>query len=425
MSDVFISYAREDRDKAEGLARVCEQQKWTVWWDKVIPPGKKYADVIGQELASAKAVVVLWSRASVASDWVKDEAQEAANRGILFPALLEKVNPPYGFRQVQTADLSEWDSSSTSTELESFVRAIGGVLNKPVNDSALSSDHTDLRNRRTLLYLVAGVLIVLIVGFAAYRFLFDGGGHRNQNQIASGNRESLNENRTSGQAQICNSESRHSAADLTGKGLMMIDPGGNQAAAVLQFNEAISECPEYADAYFWRAQSFVALQQNQKAVADFKKVVEITTDADTRQKAEKFIADIENPRPTPTTPVSENTNKTNTNGSNVNSSNTGGSNVKQVNEMFEPDRSTRIAATTRLIIDRKNDSATVQLSVRAALANPQNKSGVINTLVYLENVSPALLKQNKSEIEKLLAAAKDNGPQTADHIKKVQDLLNN
>lgn len=138
MSDVFISYAREDRDKAECLARACEQQKWVVWWDKVIPPGKKYADVIGHELETAKAVVVLWSRASVASDWVKDEAQEAANRGILIPALIEKVNPPYGFRQVQTADLSEWDGSSTNPELESFVRAIGGLLNRPVSNSVVA-----------------------------------------------------------------------------------------------------------------------------------------------------------------------------------------------------------------------------------------------------------------------------------------------
>ena len=108
MSDIFISYAREDRDKAELLARAFEQQKWVVWWDKVIPPGRKYADVIGQELASAKAVIVLWSAASVSSDWVKDEAQEGANRAILVPALVENVSPPYGFRQLQTADLSDW-----------------------------------------------------------------------------------------------------------------------------------------------------------------------------------------------------------------------------------------------------------------------------------------------------------------------------
>ncbi|HJX90699.1 MAG TPA: tetratricopeptide repeat protein, partial [Pyrinomonadaceae bacterium] len=291
-------------------------------------------------------------------------------------------------------------------------------------------------NRRIPLYLVASVVLVLILGFAAYRFFSERGAHRNQNQIVAGNRGGSNENQTSGGAQICNIESRHGAADLTGKGLMMIDPGGNHAAAVLQFNEAISECPDYADAYFWRAQSLVALQQNEKAIADFKKVVEIANDADTRRKAEKFIADIEGLHPTPTTPVAENANTTNPSGSNANATNTGASNLKQgtnhpeiaraqINEMFASDRSTRIAATTRLIIDKKQDAATVQMSIKAALANPENKSGVINTLVYLENVAPSILKENRSEIEKLLAVAKDNGAQTADHIRKVQDLLNN
>jgi tetratricopeptide (TPR) repeat protein len=420
MSDVFISYAREDRDKAECLARACEQQKWVVWWDKVIPPGKKYADVIAQELASAKAVVVLWSAASVASDWVKDEVQEAAKLGILVPALIEKVDPPYGFRQVQTADLSDWDGSSTHAELQRFVHAIGSLLSKPVHDSPTARDHANSGKLPIPLYLVAGVVLVLILGFAAYSLLSDRGAHTNQNQIDAGNRRSTNENNTGASAKNCGIESRRSAADLTGKGLMMIDPGGNQAAAVLQFNQAITECPDYADAYFWRAQSFVALQQIEKAIADLKKVVELTNDADTRQKAEKFIADIERPHPTPTTPVAENTNSTNTSNSNVNATN-----VRQINEMFSADRSTRIAATTRLIIDKKQDPAAVRMSVKAALANPENKSGVINTLVYLENVAPSILKQNRVEIEKLLAVARDNGSQTADHIRKVRDLLNN
>jgi tetratricopeptide (TPR) repeat protein len=214
--------------------------------------------------------------------------------------------------------------------------------------------------------------------------------------------------------------------DLTGKGLMMIDPGGNRAAAVLQFNQAITECPDYADAYFYRAQSFVVLQQIEKAIADLKKVVELTNDADTRQQAEKFIADIERPHPTPTTPVGENTNSTNTSNSNTNANaNANATNVRQIDEMFSADRSTRIAATTRLIIDKKQDPAAVRMSVKAALANPQNKSGVINTLVYLESVAPPILKQNRVEIEKLLAVASDNGAQTADHIRKVRDLLNN
>ena len=93
--------------------------------------------------------------------------------------------------------------------------------------------------------------------------------------------------------------------------------------------------------------------------------------------------------------------------------------------MFAADKSTRIAATTRLIVERKQDPSAVKLSVKNALANLDNKSGVINTLVYLESVDPAILKQNKADIQKLLDAAKPNGDQTVQHINKVQALLNN
>ena len=421
MSDVFISYAREDRDKAERLAHACEQQNWAVWRDRVIPPGKTFAEVIGKELETAKAIVVLWSSSSVSSSWVRDEAQEAMNRGLLVPALIEKVTPPLGFRQLQTADLSDWDDSSTPPELESFLQAIGGLLNRPVSDLPSPAMHAVPSNPRMPLYVAAGVVLVLILGFAAYSFLSKPGPHSNQNQAGATNSGANNANQTGAGAQVCTDNARHSAVDRTSKGLMMIDPGGNQAAAVLQFNEAIRECPDYADAYFLRAQSFVALQQIEKALGDLKKVVAITTDADMRQQAEKFIADIERPRPTPTNPVggSGNTNTSNANGSD-NPANAG-----QVNEMFAADKPTRIAATTRLIIDKKQDRAAVRMSVKTALANPQNKSGVINTLVYLENVAPPILKENKVEIEKLLDVAKDNGPQTADHIKKVRDLLAN
>ena len=268
MSDIFISYAREDREKAELLAGVFAQQNWSVWWDKVISPGKKYAEVIGAELASAKAVVVLWSRVSVVSDWVKDEAQEGANRNILVPALVDKVDPPYGFRQVQTADLSDWDGSSGHAELQSLVRGVGSLISKPISDAAFSTDRTSSNKRWLFPYILAGFL-VLLLGYATARLFFDGGSKSNQNR----------------DSKPCSDDSRHKAAELTGKGLMMIDPGGSQAAAILQFNEALSECSGYTDAYFWRGQSFVALQQNEKALADFKRILELSADAGMRQKA--------------------------------------------------------------------------------------------------------------------------------------------
>jgi hypothetical protein len=46
MRDVFISYAKPDRDRAAELATALEAHGWSVWWDRKIPPGRTFDDVI-------------------------------------------------------------------------------------------------------------------------------------------------------------------------------------------------------------------------------------------------------------------------------------------------------------------------------------------------------------------------------------------
>ena len=79
-----------------------------MWWDRTIPPGRYFDDVIQEALHAAKCVVVLWSRASIASNWVKAEAAEAAARNILVPAFIEDVALPIQFKRMQSADLTGW-----------------------------------------------------------------------------------------------------------------------------------------------------------------------------------------------------------------------------------------------------------------------------------------------------------------------------
>lgn len=128
MSDIFISYASADRERAKLLSTALVNRGWSVWWDRTIPPGMEYAEVIEQALDSSTCVVVLWSTTSVASSWVKTEAAEALQRRILVPALIDATKIPLEFRRLQAADLSQWHGEPSHPELQKFLEAVDAKL---------------------------------------------------------------------------------------------------------------------------------------------------------------------------------------------------------------------------------------------------------------------------------------------------------
>jgi tetratricopeptide (TPR) repeat protein len=128
--DVFISYAREDKPKAELIAQALVREDLSVWWDRNIPPGQSYGQMIEQALDSAKCIIVLWSKQSVASDWVKDEAAEGVRRRILVPVMIEEVIAPLGFRQFQTANLIGWEGDSAHPELHELLDVVSAQVGR-------------------------------------------------------------------------------------------------------------------------------------------------------------------------------------------------------------------------------------------------------------------------------------------------------
>jgi len=128
MCDIFISYSHHDKEIAERYAHSFESKGWTVFWDKAIPPGKTYDHFINEQLQSARCIVVLWSGASVVSDWVKEEAQRGVRRGNLVPIMIEAIDPPLGFGRIEAAELVNWQGDSLNSEYINLLKAIEATL---------------------------------------------------------------------------------------------------------------------------------------------------------------------------------------------------------------------------------------------------------------------------------------------------------
>jgi hypothetical protein len=171
MADVFISYAREDRDTAQRIAKALEAQQYTVWWDREILAGDQFDEVIERELDLAKSVVVLWSKNSVSSNWVRSEAAAASERNVLIPAFIEEAKLPLEFRRKQTIDLIGWQGDPESPPFESIRLAIASRLHQgapstpPVpsipKESGSGSGRPGARKR--YFFITATVLVLLIL----------------------------------------------------------------------------------------------------------------------------------------------------------------------------------------------------------------------------------------------------------------------
>ena len=192
-SDVFLSYARQDLPRVRPLVAALEGAGLTVFYDRRVPAGMEWREFIGNALAGARCALVVWTCDSVKSQWVLREAGEAQRRGMpIIPVLLDAVEPPFGFADIQASDLSSGDAAAHDAALDQLVQDIKAQLtsgDKRVTPEAntvaedASARPVELRatpthggglaregpsrervRRNTRLFVVFGTLLAIVIG---------------------------------------------------------------------------------------------------------------------------------------------------------------------------------------------------------------------------------------------------------------------
>ncbi|MCH9669954.1 MAG: toll/interleukin-1 receptor domain-containing protein [Gammaproteobacteria bacterium] len=177
MSDIFISYAREDRAVAQAMAAALDSRGWSVWWDREIRSGEAFDRVIEEALSRARCVIVLWSSASISSRWVRAEAAEGLRRKCLIPIFIEDVRPPLAFRRLHAERLTEVDITTTSgvanAPLRKVLEDVAALLDRPERVGAAdtvaarpTASKRPVRRRTVFLLAAAALVLATMVGRA-------------------------------------------------------------------------------------------------------------------------------------------------------------------------------------------------------------------------------------------------------------------
>lgn len=163
---LFLSYARADEVFARRLAATLEKAGYTIWWDALIEGGAAFGRSIADALERADAVLVLWSRTSVDSDWVKDEAAQGRERHRLIPLSIDGTQPPLGFRQYQVIDLSIWRGRRNSPQFSAIERAVATATGQTLDRAG--SIRPAVSRRGLILGTGAAALVVAGASWVAW-----------------------------------------------------------------------------------------------------------------------------------------------------------------------------------------------------------------------------------------------------------------
>lgn len=166
MPDVFISYKSTERAQVAPIARGLEAAGYTVWWDPQLEVSSHpYPRQISEAMANAKAVIVCWSPAALASDWVIAEASAAREAGKLIQLKIASCVLPPPFNVLEAADLSSWRSGDEHADWNRVLQSVARHTSQPPRPPEQARRTSVWRKIRVPAAAIAAVLSVSLLTF--------------------------------------------------------------------------------------------------------------------------------------------------------------------------------------------------------------------------------------------------------------------
>jgi hypothetical protein len=138
---IFISYSHENKDFVENLARNLVIHNTHVWVDRwELNVGDSIIQRVQEAIQSASALLVVLSKASVASEWCKRELSAGLVREleerkvIVLPLLLEDCDIPIFLKDKMYADFRTDFDTGLSDVLDAVARVVNSNQGRIAED---------------------------------------------------------------------------------------------------------------------------------------------------------------------------------------------------------------------------------------------------------------------------------------------------
>ena len=161
--DVFISYSSLDKEAAQAICHVLEQNEIRCWMaPRDIPYGAQYGDIIEEAIKACKVMVVVFSETAACSQWVNGELNVAfEDQKRIIPFRLDRT-PLKGQTRVMLNQRHWIDAyPDYKTKFNDLVSAVAQTIGKDVQIAKENRSMISFLRKQKKAFLALGLVLVL------------------------------------------------------------------------------------------------------------------------------------------------------------------------------------------------------------------------------------------------------------------------